>query len=133
MKIKNGPIEPKMVSIVCASFLLAGYVIFFDCATPAPLLLKGVKTPCIFSENSKWSDWCEDGVNCLCFVCAGRLCDFFRLCYHCAHPNGGKNPSYIYGRNSSQFKISSEIFSKFLQNQVSSKMSKIFMKYLRFL
>ncbi len=64
-----------MVSIVCSLFVLVGYSIFFVCAT---LLLKlGDKTPPIYCENWKCSDWCENSVNRLCLVCAGGLCDFF--------------------------------------------------------
>ncbi len=36
VKIQNGSTGAKMVSIICASFVLAGHVIFFDCATSLP-------------------------------------------------------------------------------------------------
>ncbi len=32
VKFQNGLIGVKVISIVCASFVLAGYAIFFDCA-----------------------------------------------------------------------------------------------------
>ncbi len=45
MEIKNEGIGAKMVSVVCASFMLVFAVIFFICATPN--LKKASKTPCI--------------------------------------------------------------------------------------
>ncbi len=50
VKIENGPIWAKIVLIVCALFVLAGFVIFYDCGTPPPS--QGmIKTPRTYSQN----------------------------------------------------------------------------------
>ncbi len=73
IKIQNAGSSRKL----CQSFVLVYAVIFLVGARPLPKL--GTKTPPVYTygENSKRSDWYENSVNRLFFVCAGRLCDFF--------------------------------------------------------
>ncbi len=104
VKFQNGPIGAKVVSIVCASFVLAGYAIFFLLCSirsrvmdqiPHFKVTHSIVVSCWRNENSKWPDLAQNGVNSFCFVCAGELRDFVHLC-HTSSRTGCKNISYIW-------------------------------------
>ncbi len=87
----------RMVRKWCQSFVLClcWQDMWFFSFVLHPFPKWGKNASPIYSENSKWSNWGESGLNHLCFVCAGKICDFFCLCYTPSRSWGQKPSLYI--------------------------------------